>query len=47
MGHGCSHGNLFYFNNEHIVINTTKFNKNNKIRPINQVVEVPKQVQVF
>lgn len=27
MGHGCSHGDLFFYNNDNIVINTSKYNQ--------------------
>ncbi len=26
MGHGCSHGDLFFYNNDNIIINTSKYN---------------------
>ena len=40
MGHGCSHGDVFYYNNENIVVNTTKFNKILEYNSDKQIITV-------
>ena len=47
MGHGCSHGDLFFYNNKNIVINTTKFNNILDFDYENQTIKVQSGASVL